>query len=57
MQRTLAVSLRRRPPGRDGSDCRIVGGSVDTMIVSTKLMMGTIADVDPEIRRASGGAR
>jgi hypothetical protein len=36
--------LRRRL-GRDGGDRRVVGVSVDTMMVSAKPRMDTIADV------------
>src|SRR5690242_9512312 len=48
------VSLRQRPPGRGGSDHQMVGVGVDTMMVSTKPLMDTIADVGDGTRGASG---
>jgi transposase len=50
----IYVSLRQRPPGRGGSDHQMVGVSVDTMMVSTKPLMDTIADVGDGTRGASG---
>ena len=49
----IKVPLRRGPPGRAMSDDRIVGVSVDTMIVSTKLLMDTIANVGVGTRGTS----
>lgn len=56
-QAAFKVSLRRRPPGRAGSDRRILGDGVDTMIVSTKRVMDTIADVGSRTRGAGCGPR
>jgi hypothetical protein len=51
--RWRAVRVRRGPPGRGGSDDRIVGVSVDTMIVSTKSLMDTIGNVGEGTRGTS----